>query len=264
MHMGWRAKPDQARLEVVMRTTKAVRQEFHALRMQPGTVMQAELAVVDRAEAELAAHGFNKDEQLAARIRFAQFRAGILAVYEKDTNAAVEACLAMINGDTAGPVSRFMQARIGMVVLSDLAVNNGEDFPRERFKLFFDVVTGLLDLADDEFWFFATLQAYKQGWTEVLVQAIEQVGRRWEEASGLYLAKRTALMLNLLRGTASELDCGAALQAVNQPLFINEFTEHLLADCERAGIMSQVNRQIWTERKAEHGVPELYPAPSAR
>jgi hypothetical protein len=259
--MGWLGRLEKKRLDLVMRISGEVRGRFHALRGRPGSTAGDELALVDEAEATLADSGLNADEQLAARIRFAQYRAGILAIHQLDTGAAEQACLELLSAEPTGPVSAFMQARVGMAVLADRALHEGAEFPRPLFRRFLDTIAHAPVRADDEFWFFTTLYAYKQGWAEVLELAARGLARNWEEASGLYLAKRTNLMLRLFGGTAVEADCGAALQAINRPLFAHEFEQHLLADCERAGIFTPLNRRIWAERRAEF-IPGSAPDPA--
>jgi hypothetical protein len=237
-----------------MELTQRVRGRFHDLRRNMGAGPELELEILDSAQAALAEHGLNADEQLAARIRFAQFRCGILAIHHQDTTVAEAACLELIHGRAIGPVSAFMQARIGMVVLADRAVHDGQEFPRELFDRFLAEVLALPARADDEFWFFATLYAYLQRWPDVLAQADAHVIAHWEDASGIYLFKRIKLMHKLLTGTAKETDCGQVLQAINQPLFADEFNHHLLADCDGAGLMTSINRRIWVERQAEFGL----------
>ena len=252
--MGRIAGIDLARLDLVMELTQRARAQFHSLRGQTGATCAMELQLLDSAEAALADQGLDADEQRAVRIRFAQFRCGVLAIHQQDTAAAEQACLQLLTSPALGAVSSFMQARTGMVVLADRAVHDGQEFPRELFDRYLAAVCAVPERADDELWFFATLYAFKQGWLEVLEQAEAHLLNYWEDTSGQYLFRRVKLMRKLLTGTAKEVDCGQVLQAINRPLFAKEFNEHLLVECDRAGVMTTVNQRIWTERQAEFGL----------
>jgi hypothetical protein len=242
-------------LDLVMDLTDGVRRQFHSLREEDQGALAQELALLDAtATAGFAAAGLDEDEQLAAHIRLAQFRCGMLAIHRQDATAENETCLALLRGPALGPVSEFMQARVGMVVLADLAVHDGHELPPELYSSFMQTVSALPERTDDEFWFFATLFAYKQGWRNVLAQAEEHLLAHWEDTSGQYVFKRTKLMRKLLAGQAKELDCGQVLQAINRKLFVDEFNQHLLIACDGAGLMTPVNQRIWIERQAEYGL----------